>query len=142
MLHFGFVEIPVDHTKDPTKARNSGPKIRQNNRDGSWLTRPFPVPFGYGKYNSRNLWYYLFLKKRASGPPRPSKKGAAAQPPSKAARGLEAGPVIGRQRFAKISAVEGIVLSDRMSARVAELDQRGASAAERRAAIIRAHRKG
>lgn len=48
---------------------------------------------------------------------------------------------IGRQRFAKISAVEGIVLSKAMTARARAFDRRGASAEERRAAIISAYRK-
>ena len=48
---------------------------------------------------------------------------------------------IGRERFAKISAVEGIVLTQQMHSRSAEFDSKGLSAEERRRAIIRTHRK-
>jgi len=50
--------------------------------------------------------------------------------------------VIGRERFAKISAVEGITPSEAMQQRVARFDRLGLSAAERRREIIKAHRKG
>lgn len=50
--------------------------------------------------------------------------------------------VIGRARFAKISAVEGIKPSAAMRKRVAQFDRQGLSAAERRRAIIKAHKKG
>lgn len=49
---------------------------------------------------------------------------------------------LGRERFAKISAVEGIALTAEMRKRAAEFDHRGASAEERRRSIIRAHSKG
>jgi hypothetical protein len=49
--------------------------------------------------------------------------------------------VIGRERFAKISAVEGIKPSPAMSRRIAEFDQQGLSAAERRREIIKAYKK-
>jgi hypothetical protein len=49
--------------------------------------------------------------------------------------------VIGRQRFAKISAVEGIRLSGAMQARAQEFDRRGTAAEERRLVIIKNHRK-
>jgi hypothetical protein len=49
---------------------------------------------------------------------------------------------LGRDRFAKISAVEGIVLTPRMKRRVAEFDRLGLSAEERRRSIIRAYRQG
>ena len=52
------------------------------------------------------------------------------------------GFVIGRERFAKISAVEGIVFSSAMKKRIGDSDQKGLSAKQRREAIIRAHRKG
>jgi hypothetical protein len=52
-----------------------------------------------------------------------------------------AGFVLGRERFAKISAVEGIELSPAMKKRMSQSDQKGLSAAARRGAIIRAHRK-
>ena len=51
------------------------------------------------------------------------------------------GFTLGREKFAKISAVEGIVLTPAMHARVEEFDDKDMSAEERRAAIIRAHRK-
>lgn len=50
--------------------------------------------------------------------------------------------VIGRERFAKISAVEGITPSEAMRQRVARFDRLGLSAAERRREIIKAHKKG
>jgi hypothetical protein len=49
---------------------------------------------------------------------------------------------IGRTRFEKISAVEGIVLTGAMKGRAADFERDGLSAAERRRSIIRAHRKG
>jgi hypothetical protein len=52
------------------------------------------------------------------------------------------GFVLGRERFAKISAVEGIELSGAMKKRIRESDRKGLSAEARRAAIIRAHSKG
>jgi len=56
--------------------------------------------------------------------------------------GTSAKLVIGRERFAKISAVEGIVPSAAMKTRVARFDRQGLSAAERRREIINAHKKG
>ncbi|HEY7845917.1 MAG TPA: hypothetical protein VID30_19805 [Bradyrhizobium sp.] len=50
--------------------------------------------------------------------------------------------VIGRDRFAKISAVEGIKPSAAMRKRVAQFDRQGLSAAERRREIIKAYKKG
>jgi hypothetical protein len=50
--------------------------------------------------------------------------------------------VIGHEAFARISAVEGIKLSPAMKRRAAKFDKQGLSPAERRRAIIRAHRKG
>lgn len=49
--------------------------------------------------------------------------------------------VIGTRRFAKISAVEGIVLTREMHARTAEFDRKGQSAEERRRSIARIYRK-
>jgi hypothetical protein len=49
--------------------------------------------------------------------------------------------VIGRERFAKISAVEGIKLSGAMKKRITDSDRKRLSAADRREAIIRAYRK-
>jgi hypothetical protein len=51
------------------------------------------------------------------------------------------GFVIGRKRFSKISAVEGIELSGAMKRRISDSDRKGLSAEQRRAAIIRAHAK-
>lgn len=72
------------------------------------------------------------MKKRRSASKRPLKKTSTRR----------AGPLIGRQRFEKISAVEGIVLSKPMVARVADFERRGMSPEERRAVIIHTHRKG
>jgi hypothetical protein len=55
---------------------------------------------------------------------------------------MKTGLIIGRARFAKISAVEGIELSPDMKRRAADFDRRGVSGAERRRAIVRAYRKG
>jgi hypothetical protein len=49
---------------------------------------------------------------------------------------------LGRERFAKISAVEGIELTPRMKQRAVEFDRRELSAEERRRLIVHAHRKG
>jgi hypothetical protein len=46
------------------------------------------------------------------------------------------GEVIGRERFEKISAVEGIRLSDEMKQTFAEFDRRGLTPAQRRRAIL------
>jgi hypothetical protein len=51
------------------------------------------------------------------------------------------GFVIGRERFSKISAVEGIKLSGAMTKRISDSDRDGLSAEQRRKVIIRAHRK-
>lgn len=51
------------------------------------------------------------------------------------------GTILGRGRFAKISAVEGIELTAAMKRRAADFDRRGLSGEERRRAIIRAYRK-
>lgn len=55
--------------------------------------------------------------------------------------GVAAKIVVGRERFAKISAVEGIVPSTAMKARAARFDQQGLSAAERRREIVKAFKK-
>lgn len=59
------------------------------------------------------------------------------RPASKAAKDF----TLGRQGFAKISAVEGIRLSPEMEARFREFDQKGLSPSERRAAIARTFSK-
>jgi hypothetical protein len=51
------------------------------------------------------------------------------------------GFVIGRERFLKISAVEGIKPSEAMTKRAREFDRKALSAEQRGEAIIRAHRK-
>ena len=61
-------------------------------------------------------------------------------PPNRT-RGATAGVILGRERFAKISAVEGIELRPSMKKRAAEFDRRGLSGEERRRSIIRAYRK-
>ena len=50
--------------------------------------------------------------------------------------------VIGRDRFAKISEVEGIRLTTAMKKRASEAQIKGLSAEEYRGTIIRSHRKG
>jgi hypothetical protein len=52
------------------------------------------------------------------------------------------GFVLGRERFERISAVEGLQLSPAMKKRASESDRKGLSPEARRAAIIRAHSKG
>jgi hypothetical protein len=49
--------------------------------------------------------------------------------------------VLGRERFAKISAVEGISLSPSMKKRAKEFDRLGLSPAERRREILKIYRK-
>lgn len=51
------------------------------------------------------------------------------------------GFAIGRAGFTKISAVEGIRLKPAMKTRVAEAADKGLSAEEHRAAIVRVYRK-
>jgi hypothetical protein len=50
--------------------------------------------------------------------------------------------VIGRDRFAAISAVEGIRLAPEMERRVAEFDRKGLTREERIRTIVAAHHKG
>jgi hypothetical protein len=58
------------------------------------------------------------------------------------ARGAKAsGFVVGRARFAKISAVEGIHLTPAMEKRAAEAGQKGLTADEYRRMIVRSYRK-
>ncbi|MGZ5937518.1 MAG: hypothetical protein ACXWLK_09000 [Rhizomicrobium sp.] len=52
------------------------------------------------------------------------------------------GVVLGREGFAKISAVEGIKLTPAMKRRSAEFDRKGLSPEERVRAIVAVHRKG
>jgi hypothetical protein len=53
-----------------------------------------------------------------------------------------AGVVLGRKRFAKISAVEGIELSPAAKKRAAEFERLGLSPKERVRRIIAVHRNG
>lgn len=61
--------------------------------------------------------------------------------PKKATRKSKLGVAIGARRFAKISAVEGIMLTGEMQTRAAEFDRKGMSAEERRRSILRVYRK-
>lgn len=73
------------------------------------------------------MWYDSAMKKPTS---------------KKIARSAKTGRfIIGHERFAKISAVEGIVLTKQMRSRQTEFDRQGVSAEERRRTIIRAYRK-
>jgi len=60
---------------------------------------------------------------------------------SAADKRVAASQIIGRERFAKISAVEGIKASSAMKKRRAQFERDGLSAAERRREIIKAHKK-
>jgi hypothetical protein len=73
------------------------------------------------------VWYDPSMKKRGEPPNRESAKS---------------GMTLGRERFAKISAVEGIELTSTTRRRAADFDRRGLSGEERRRAIVRAYRKG
>jgi hypothetical protein len=65
------------------------------------------------------------------------------KPTSKVGRSATTGTfVVGRSRFAKISAVEGVELTAHMKERRAEFDRQGLSPEERRRAIIASYRKG
>ena len=61
-------------------------------------------------------------------------------PHHKLRRSAKSGVIIGRERFAKISAVEGIKMTAAMKKRQAEFDRRGLLGDERRRMIIRAYR--
>jgi hypothetical protein len=52
------------------------------------------------------------------------------------------GVTVGRERFAKISSVEGIVLTASAKKRAAEFDRSGVSPEERIRRIVAVHRKG
>jgi hypothetical protein len=64
------------------------------------------------------------------------------KPTPKVGRTAKAGMMLGRDRFTKISSVEGIVFTQKMKKRLAEFDRKGLSAEERRTSIVRAYRKG
>lgn len=53
-----------------------------------------------------------------------------------------AGFVVGRAGFGKISAVEGIELTEVMEKRASEAGRKGLTAEEYRRSIVRSHRKG
>ena len=74
-----------------------------------------------------HLWYDARMKKRGS----PTRRKAASS-----------GMTLGRDGFARISAVEGISLTPAMKRRAAEFDRRGLSPEERIRAIVAVHRKG
>jgi hypothetical protein len=74
------------------------------------------------------LWYDFRMKKGSSQSGR--------------RRSATSGVILGRQRFAKISAVEGIELSPAAKKRAAEFDRLGLSPEERVRAIVAAHREG
>jgi hypothetical protein len=60
-----------------------------------------------------------------------------------AAKGAKvSGFVVGRARFAKISAVEGIHPTEVMEKRASEADRKGLTAEEYRRTIVSSHRKG
>ena len=61
--------------------------------------------------------------------------------PSTRRRASKRGMTLGRERFAKINAVEGIALNAAMRARAAEFDRLGMTPAKRRRAIIEAYSK-
>ena len=59
------------------------------------------------------------------------------------AKGTKAGGlVVGRARFTKISAVEGIQLTQIMEKRASEADRKGLTAEEYRRTIVHSYRKG
>jgi hypothetical protein len=59
------------------------------------------------------------------------------------AKGAKAGGfVLGRARFAKISAIEGIELTEVMEKRASEAGRKGLTAEEYRHTIVRSYRKG
>ncbi len=58
--------------------------------------------------------------------------------PRRSAVAPSRGFVLGRERFARISAVEGVALTDAMRATLERFDREGLSAAERRRAILAA----
>jgi len=60
---------------------------------------------------------------------------------SRRRRKTKPGMILGRERFAKISAVEGIELTADMRSRAADFDRRGTPPRERRRAIVRAYSK-
>ena len=57
--------------------------------------------------------------------------------PNRPARSRPTGFRLGRDRFARISAVEGIALTEEMRATLDGFDREGLSAEERRRAILR-----
>ena len=70
--------------------------------------------------------------------PRMKKRSSQSGRREKASTGV----ILGRHRFAKISAVEGIELSPAAKKRAAEFDHLGLSSEERVRRIVAIHRKG
>jgi hypothetical protein len=64
------------------------------------------------------------------------------KPTPKVGRAAKGGMMLGRDRFTKISSVEGIFLTQEMKKRSADFDRKGLSAEERRASILRVYGKG
>ncbi|MDO8878778.1 MAG: hypothetical protein Q8M24_02820 [Pseudolabrys sp.] len=69
------------------------------------------------------------------------KKKIASSPKRVKPAAQKTGWAIGHARFAKISAVEGIVFTPAMKARQAALDRAGATAEERREAIMKSYKR-
>jgi len=61
--------------------------------------------------------------------------------PSSKKKSASAKFVLGRAAFAKISAVEGIMLTPAMKKRAKEFERRGLTSAERRREILKVYRK-
>jgi hypothetical protein len=80
-----------------------------------------------GAGDEAKLWYDSGVKRLGTRPNR--RRGAT-------------NVTIGRERFAKISAIEGIQLSPAAKKRAAEFDRLGLSAEERIRRIVAVHRKG
>jgi hypothetical protein len=82
------------------------------------------------------------IREAANGP-RKCYNDPMAKQRKTSAKGTKAGGfVVGRARFAKISAVEGIELTEAMEQRAAEAARKGLTAEEYRRAIARSYRKG
>jgi hypothetical protein len=70
------------------------------------------------------------------------KKDRSAKKKTRVLNAAESTFVLGTNRFAKISAVEGLALTRAMTARIKKFDRDDTPAEERRRAIIRVYRKG
>ena len=87
---------------------------------------PIANPDPDGPANSVRICYNAFMAKQRKTVAKASKAG---------------GFVVGRARFAKISAVEGIQLTEVMEKRTAEARRKGLTAEEYRRTIVRSYRK-